>query len=136
MSLDYQLEFLLFFVAVLILFLTILPPFLAPSGKDDGIVGAPIPRYPGASLTVAGVPPRVAAFIAALAIFPPNIAGVVPFRSDGGTNPVSSARIGPGRTIGGFGGSITGGFGGSITGGFTSGFGSALFTGFGAGGFF
>ena len=128
MSLDYQLEFLLFFVAVLILFLTILPPFLAPSGKDDGIVGAPIPRYPGASLTVAGVPPRVAAFIAALAIFPPNIAGVVPFRSDGGTRPVSSARIGPGRTIGGFGGSITGGF--------TSGFGSALFTGFGAGGFF
>ena len=107
------------------------PPLLKPRGCDEGIGCVPLPRYPGAFLTVTGVPPRVAAFTTALAIFPPDTAGFtgrggrltcgdVPFRSDGGTNPVSSARIGPGRTIGGFatGAALFTGFGAGRTGGF------------------
>jgi hypothetical protein len=72
---------------------------------------------------------RVAAFIAALAIFPPYIAGVVPFRSDGGTRPVSSARIGPGR-------GVTGGLIDGVTSGRTGGITDGRTGGRGAGGFF
>jgi hypothetical protein len=125
-SFNYQFDCFLLFVAVLILRVVIIPPFLALIESDDGISGTPIPRYPGASLIEIGVPPRIAAFLAASAIFPPDTAGLLgpigtycggvmsfwlegvgTFCSDGGTRPVSFARINgcfsaAGDVIGGF----------------------------------
>jgi hypothetical protein len=119
---------------VLILQVVTAPPFLAPSIEDDGIVGVPIPRYPGASLTVAGVPPRVAIFrsdggtrpVSSARIGPgrDGITGGFTGRSDGGTRPVSSARIGPGRGVTG---GRTGGRTGGVTGGRTGGRGTGGF---------